>query len=164
MPAQLHAQYVEEHKVDSSSNFYKILHTVLSNADKHFFELIQPSTDSNFTQDSWEVKSQYHFDASHSTSVEKKGNAYVYRAVFLSKDNRDELVSSYNNLISQIRESMPYNYAYKEKKNPVYKVYDCSIKPDTEGIYAAPSFRVFIEEDWINRHYSLVLEIKSVEK
>ena len=155
---------VEEHKVDSTSKFCKLLNTLLKECRTDFSKVIDYDKKSDAGPESFEAKKAFVFDASHTTSIQKKNTTYIYRAVFLSKDNRDELLASYHNLVNQVKVCLPYNYDFKEKKNPVYKFYQTDIKPSVEARDAAPDFRIYVQEDWINHHFTLIMEIKTPGK
>jgi hypothetical protein len=108
----------------------------------------------------WPVRGQYSFDQATCQLVTLPTGQTVYRAVFMTRDNKESIVASYKNLLAMVKECYGDDYVFKDKESKIRKVYECRAVPYSIDVNKEQAeMVVYIAEDWISRTYHLVLQV-----
>jgi hypothetical protein len=166
-------------------DFCKRLDQVMEAADDHFSNVIDFQKDSfgfrdpygnpvttrmkNTVADSsgigWRVRPDLKLEQARECRVIHEGGAYRFEAVFLARDEKEQLAASYNNLLNQVKDCYPEVFTFTAKKSHNYNVvYETEAAPNLT-LPGAPNarIRIFIQRNWNTMLYELVLEIKPVK-
>jgi|GEM_PF-5068218 len=150
---------------DTDNAFYKQLTSVIRQIDSHFDNAKDSLVDTT-GQKTWTCKEVYKMEGARSCSIYQRGFNTIYVAFFLSRDSKDALESSYQNLWHQIRDCMGPNYVYKEKKATTADIllgskdYKCEMTPSRDAVPDQADMLVSVEKDIQTGNYELILEIQ----
>jgi hypothetical protein len=115
-------------------------------------------------QKAWNCKEDFNMPGSRNCTIFKSGGKTTYVAFYLSRNTKDELGASYNNLYRQLRDCLGYNYVYTEKKTSGTdllfgnKNYDVEMVPYGDGIPEQADIRVLVQKT-SDGGYELILEM-----
>jgi hypothetical protein len=141
-------------------NFCLMLDKIFEQEVQGFVNTADSASDEEMPQGYKAVKEEYSFEQANCELVTLPSGQTVYRAVFMTRDNRESLVASYNNVLAMVKECYGENYVFKDKASKIRKVYECRGTPyDIDVNKEQAEIVVYISEDWINKVYQVVLQV-----
>jgi hypothetical protein len=153
----------ETHTRDTSNNFCIRLSSIMLQAGSNFDKAKGQLLDSA-GQKSWECNNDFKMKGARSSTIYQSGGKTTYVAFFISKESKEKLGSSYNNLYHQLKDCMGYNFVYHEKETSITDKllgnvnYECEMEPHGDGIQEQAEMRVSVQHD-SSGDYVLMLEI-----
>lgn len=169
-PLTVAAQYSDDdeehpyHIKDTGNVFCKQVYRIMKDARDHFAQSKGEEHTSTFAKTYYDVKPSFAFDGARECVLQQELNGLKYSSVWLSRDTKDELVSSYRNLMNQLKDCLGDDYVFTEKKSMAIgpKTYECNITPYHPDAKDRVDFRIMIVSDWKSGTSQLVMEIKAV--
>lgn len=154
------AQKKREKPQPVRENFCLILDKVFEQEVQGFANAADTAAGEDMPAGHKAVKEMYSFEQANCELVTLPSGQTVYRAVFMTRDNRESLVASYNNVLAMVKECYGENYVFKDKASKLRKVYECRGTPyDIDVNKEQAEIMVYISEDWINKVYQVVLQV-----
>ena len=150
---------------DTGNTFCKQLSKIISQADFKFDQMKDSLVDAG-VQKTWTCKENCKLNGARECEILQNGVATEYAAIFLSRDTKDALAASYNNLCHQLKDCLGMHYVYKDKKATTsdmllgLKNYECEMTPYGDATPEQADILVSIQPDSQTGNYDLVLEIK----
>lgn len=169
-PLTLSAQYTDDdeekpyHIKDTGNVFCKQLYKVMGDAREHFARSKGEEHTSSFAKTYYDVNGPFRFEGARECTLQQELNGLKYYSVWLSRDSKDELVSSYRNLMNQLKDCLGDDYVYNEKKSMAIgpKVYEYDITPYHPDAKDRIDFKIMINSDWKSGTSQLIMEMKPV--
>jgi hypothetical protein len=156
----LFAQKKHEKPKPVREDFCLILDKIFEQEVKGFPNVADTATEEEQASGHLPVKENYGFDQASCELVKLPSGQTVYRAVFMTRDDKESLVASYNNLLAMVKECYGKDYVFKDKTSKIRKIYECRGAPyDINVNKEQAEVVVYIQEDWMNRIYRLVLQV-----
>jgi hypothetical protein len=154
----------------AADQFCRIMDTIQRSAPMGFNGIQEPGTvlTDTVANNDWEVKKSLWFPGANNCEVfAGPSGRMIFQATFMSRDEQDGLVSSYNNLLRQVQDCLPQAYTAVNKKRPVYDkffpVYDTELSYTATGLKSdKPVYRIYIYHNLRLQNYQLRMEITSL--
>jgi len=160
--AQNH-DFDEEVTRDTANNFCKRLSSIMLQTESDF-EMAKEVNLENGDQKVWDCKESFKMKGAKHCTIYQSGGKTTYVAMYMTKEEKEKLGSSYNNLLHQIKDCFGYNYEYKEKQASITDKFtgnvnfECEMYPHGDGVKEQADMRVSVQKD-PSGSYVLMLEI-----